>query len=583
MAISSRSNAFRVELCGSNNQRTPTPTKSSPSAQSSVSSDANYSVTATLPALTPTFSLRAALSGVKQGISRRLGSAIAKFASYDAASPTATTRVGGRMGSNNNSTIASLQRVGMNWTAEDVSKNSSIAKAYLDQRVNYCSSQLTYIPSTGDPAIDQLVRVYLHGEDGYGGVFGNMGVACSMRDAFSRTADIETPVRGDAGMIWYDDGDQMRLMEFSADQLGEIYNFAPPRACGLGRNNQGEIIETCERDCVYFGGRYFRGCDCVAFKIYERTNSFYACPRIYQASDVIYFNDPAEFRGVRGVTKFATAIRHMEKGETLFQTGMDAALRQAKTAMVIFNNRGQPDEQDFDSSNNWDGTVTYRERIPNGPIDEYYYNGDEVRFTSPDSPGPELIQGVETSDERVALALGVNYAFLISANKTGGAASRLEVNKAAKEMSRIQNNIHRPRLRVISYVAIMDGVRRGHLPLYTNITKGRWMLPISPIVDAGYEADENIDYMRAGLEAPQDLIAETNRDACDVLAKKGEWAEMVAREAFKRNKNLAADGIPATITTEDLAQTSDNPQNQAAATNIVEGKPATGALPAKAA
>lgn len=516
-------------------------------------------MTATLPVPTPTFSLRAALSGVKRGISRRLGSAIAKFASYDAASHTATTRVGGRMGSNNNSTIASLQRVGMNWTAEDVSKNSSIAKAYLDQRVNYCSSQLTYIPATGDPAIDQLVRVYLHGEDGYGGVFGNMGVACSMRDAFSRTADIETPVRGDAGMIWYDDGDQMRLMEFSADQLGEIYNFAPPRACGLGRNNQGEIIETCERDCVYFGGRYFQGCDCVAYKIYERTNSFYACPRIYQASDVIYFNDPAEFRGVRGVTKFATAIRHMEKGETLFQIGMDAALRQAKTAMVIFNNRGQPDEQDFDSSNNWDGTVTYRERIPNGPIDEYYYNGDEVRFTSPDSPGPELIQGVETSDERVALALGVNYCWLISATKVGGAPSRLEVNKASKEMSRIQDTIHRPRLRVISYVTIMDGVRRGHLPLYPNITRGTWQLPISATTDAFYDAKANIDDIRAGLQCPQDVIAETNRDADTVMMKTQQWAVKVAMAVENGNRELVSRGYKPTITAADIAQVSDNP------------------------
>ncbi|WP_196301481.1 hypothetical protein, partial [Streptococcus pneumoniae] len=86
--------------------------------------------------------------------------------------------------------------------------------------------------------------------------------------------------------------------------------------------------------------------------------------------------------------------------------------------------------------------------------------------------------GVETSDERVALALGVNYAWLISATKVGGAPSRLEVNKAAKEMQRIQNRIHRPRLSRISRTTIMDAVRRGKLPGKPGVARGKWMLPI---------------------------------------------------------------------------------------------------------
>ena len=140
-----------------------------------------------------------------------------------------------------------------------------------------------------------MVRDYMHGEDGFGGVLGNMGVDCSMQDAFMRTADLEMPVRGDAGMIWYDDGTQLRLMEFSADQLGEIYYFVPPRSSlHRAQFTWSEICEVVGNDCVYFAwGAIFRGCDCVAYKIYERSNScVLANPRIYQGERRALFPRP---------------------------------------------------------------------------------------------------------------------------------------------------------------------------------------------------------------------------------------------------------------------------------------------------
>jgi hypothetical protein len=497
--------------------------------------------------------------------------ATAKMAGYRAAYPTNTTRTAGWIGTNQNSTFARIQVVGMNWTAEDVFKNSSIASAYIGTRINYCSSQMTYIPSTGDAKLDADLRSYLHGDDGHGGVFGNMGIDGSMQDAFSRTADLETPIRGDAGLVWLDDGFNLRLMEFSADQLGEVFSFTTQRRTSLQMTQDG-LKEVAGSDCAYYAGRYFRGCDCIAYKIYERTNSWYGSPKIYPACDVIYFHDPSSFRGVRGITKFATAIQHMEKGETLFQTGMDAALRQSKTAMMIFNESGAPDSGAYETVTGANGQVGYRERIPNGPLTEYFYNGDSAQFMSPDSPGPELIAGVEKSDERVALALWMNYAFLIAATKVGGAPSRLEINKASKELARIQNKIHRPRLSRISQTIIRDAVRRGIFPAIPTITSGRWQLPISPSVDAFYDAKENIAMSRAGIEAQEDIIAETNRDAEDVLQKRGKWAMKVAMTVEDSNKQLVALGYKPTITTESIAQNSDNPQQAAIGGEIDEGK-----------
>lgn len=527
---------------------------------------------------------RPTLLGALRNVATGLYNRTAKFANYRAAFPTSSTNVGSRIGTNPNSTFATMQRIGMNWTAEDVFKNCAIAKAYILQRINYCSALMYYVPATGDPGLDATIKEYLQGHDGFGGVFSTMGVDCSMQDAFSRTADIECPIRGDAGMIlWREDPQSdLRLIEFSADQIGEVYSYVPPRATALARNSQGDLMEsTGGMTCVYFAGRYMRGADCIAYKIYERTNSWYGSPRIYDASDVFYFRDPSSFRGVRGVTKFDTAILHMAKGEQLWQIGMDAAQRQARTAMIVTNERGMPDEQTYESAVDLNGQTHYRTHLPDGPVTEYFYNGDSASFVSPDSPGPELIQGVEKSDERVALALGLNYAFLIAATKVGGAPSRLEIEKADKELQRIQNKIHRPMLSRVRDVTLYDGARRGYLPRHPRLTRGRWVLPISASVDAFYEAKENIDMSREGFEAPQDIIAETNRDWEEVLEKRKQWAVKCAMTVEDSNNELKRLGYQPTVTIADVAQNTDNPQQAAAAENLIEGKSATG-VPATA-
>jgi hypothetical protein len=505
----------------------------------------------------------------------------ALLAGYSAAYPTTTTKVGSRIGTNANSVFSALQRVGMNFTAEMVTKDNPIASAYLGHRQNYCSSTMTYIPGTGDSGFDRDIKTYLHGYDGFGGAFGSMGVDCSMQDAFMRTADLETPVRGDAGLIvWREsDNDPIRLIEFSADQLGELYNYSPPRRCGLAMDSSGVIKEVSGSDVVYYAGRYFRGADCVAYKIFERANEWYGNPSIYNACDIIYFRDPSSFRGVRGVTFFANALAHMQKAEDLLQSAIASAQRQARTYGRVFNESGQSEDLSYETSAT--GNITFFEKLPGAPLEEYYYTGDSAEFVSPNTPSPEIISGIETADERVALALRVNYAFLISATKVGGAPGRLEVEKADKEFQRIQNTIHRPRLRRIADIVLMDALRRGELQPPRGMTaeqfkRGRWMLPISPSVDAFYDVEENIKMARAGFEAPQDIIAETNRNADDVLTKTKQWAVACSIMRQEANKELIAAGYKGDITAADIAQNSDNPQQAQAAEDMAHGKPTAG-------
>jgi len=474
---------------------------------------------------------------------------LAMLAGYKAAIPGPTNTVGSRIGTNENSSFAQIQRVGMMFTSEEVAKNCPIAAAYLAQRQNYCSSQIFYNPTTGDEGLNRDLKQYLQGDDGCGGVWANMGTDCSMQDAVSRTGDIECPVRGDAGLAWYyGSNGELKLMEFSADQLGEPYVYTGVQEMPDGTR--------------YLAGRYFRGGECVAYKIYERIESWYGNPRVYPASDVMFYRDPSSFRGVRGVTKFANALIHMEKGETLFQYGMDAAQRQAKTAFWVTNCRGEAGAEYSYTDNGAldDFGIRYYERIGNGPVVEAGYTGDTMEAMRVEMPGDELIKGCEFSDQRVAIALALTYSFLVSPEKVGGAPSRLDINKVTKEFTRIQNRIHRPNLNKIRTISILDAIRRGVFRPHPNIMSGTFMFPVSPTTDAFYDAKENIQMLRSGLESPQEICAETNRDWNTVRRAKVQAAIESTKDVQDANRLLKDAGYEGTITINDIMQLTDNPQ-----------------------
>ena len=51
---------------------------------------------------------------------------------------------------------------------------------------------------------------------------------------------------------------------------------------------------------------------------------------------------------------------------------------QSKTAMAVYNNRGQPDETSYTGTQLSTGQTIYTEQVPGGPVVDYYYNGDEA-------------------------------------------------------------------------------------------------------------------------------------------------------------------------------------------------------------
>ncbi len=484
------------------------------------------------------------------------GLAIAKLAGYDAGVPAVTMTQRSWVGNNPNSIRAQIERNNMQWNADYVAKNVAFAIGYLKIRRNYCSPQ-GWLPNTGDKELNKEVKAYCEER------WKDMGVNCSMWTSFSRASDIELPTRGDSALVWYRDESRLRLMEVSADQIGELFFYQNPSEPIPG--------------LTYFAGMYFdRHGIRQGMKVYERGwNDFYTNPQNFPASDVIYFQDNL-VRGIRGITAFHGAIESMTKAGKMLQYGLDAAQKQAKTAVVASNNSGAPQELSYETINE-NGQVTLIEQNHDGAVTQFQYVGDSYELVQTTAPGPELIAGCRYADEQAALSLAMPYAFLVNAATEGGAPYRGELGKAGKEINRIRK-LHEAEFRKISYVTIMDGFDRGAFgrgiasEFLEKLTEGTVVFPSDPTADSFREAKEDLMYVRAGLDSPQRVLGRSRENPEEILDENQEWAIMVSKSVQDANKELESEGYEGNITNVDIAQPMDNMQQAASAEQIDSGK-----------
>jgi hypothetical protein len=506
---------------------------------------------------------------IRQGIAG-VGSAFrAKLANYLAAATTKTVPQATRINSNPNATWSQFQRVQMMWDGESIVKNSDFGSNYVQKRRMYCTNGVTYSPDTGDAVLDEELKSYLDE------AWSKMGINCSMLDAFSRTADVELPMRGDSALVWIRDESRMRLMEVQADRIGEIYQYYSNPEVIDGLNYYAGIY-TYPSGHQQFQGQY------AAFKVYERIDQWYGNAAVYPSSDVMFLTDNL-MSGFRGVTKFAQGLPIIGNRDQILYSTMQTMQQQSKIAAIASNNSGEPDERTYDTHNFNNGTVEYVERYGDGPVTRWQFNGDSYQVLKAEHPSTSFQLAMDKLDMHAALALGFPYEFLFSAAESGGAPSRFAFETASKEITRLRNNVYRPKLNIISYVSIMDAVERGIFPpmvarnpvtgRYQNIlTRGNWNFGTLPSADAFRDDKSDIMSIRAGTKTRDDVTtANSGIPFPNVLRRTKQEAVMIAKSVQDANRELKTAGYDPTVTINEIAQAFDNPQ-QAAVGNDLEQK-----------
>ena len=465
--------------------------------------------------------------------------ALAKLSGYNAAQPNTVKPQATRIGLNPNSGIIQRQRRQLSLEGLDAIRNTPFGVNYINVRRAYCSGQIAWNPDTGDAALDEQVSAILRAE------WDSMGVECSMQDAFSRVADVFLPTSGDSALRWYRDEDRLRLLEITADRIGEPFSF----------------MEQAEKDGVQYNqGLYFKGCNVVGYRIYEPQNMTYTMKSEYvEAPEIIFFKDDIT-GGVRGVSKFAAALEDVNSRYQILKSTKDTMQQQSKIAAIASNNSGAPSEYDFQTQQGSDGTVEMVESYADGAVVKYQFNGDSYQVLKSETPSSSFLDGLKYVDSQAALAMGLSPAFLIGSSDFGGASVRLEIEKASREITRIREHVHRPRLNKISYVTIMDLVARGKLPAKPNITRGAWHFGTLPTADAFRDSKADIDAIRAGISTRESVIAANSGDTFPRMLRQTMQETIAIHKAVQdANRALVAQGYDPTASIQDIALSTDNP------------------------
>ena len=484
----------------------------------------------------------------------------AVMAGYEGARQNKSFNAPTRVGSNPNSSIAQLQRSRLSLQGEEIVKNTAFGRNLINRRRAYCSSGITYHADTGDSALNKLVTDYCVDQ------WKRMGVNQSMQQTFGICADAMLPQYGDCALRWIrseigNPKSELRLLAITGDRIGEVYRYVAP---------------VTKDGKTYYCGLFFDGPNIVSYRIYERWyDTTYTRPENVDAADVIFFIDPID-TGVRGVSLFSAAVDDIRSSHEILKATKDTMQQQSKMAAIASNNSGSAMDYSYDQQTNTDGRIEYQESYADGAVVKYQFNGDSYQVLRAEHPSQDFVAALRYLDQRGSLACGFPYEFLFSGSESGGAPFRGAFEIAGREIERLRNQVHRPRLDVIAYVTIMDGVERGLLPAKAGITRGNWQFTTLPSADAFRDAKSDIDQIRAGITSPQRVIANNLGTTADaILSETREWAIMVSKTVEDANRELVKQGYKPTVTAQDVAQVSDNPQSAAQAENLLDGKPTT--------
>jgi hypothetical protein len=239
-------------------------------------------------------------------------------------------------------------------------------------------------------------------------------------------------------------------------------------------------------------------------------------------------------------------------------------LQQSKVAAIARNNSGAPSEFDYQTvaPTNVD-TIDYVESFADGAVVKYQFNGDSYQVLKGEHPSDSFLKGLKYVDAQACLAVGMPYEFLFTAQDSGGAPSRLAIEIASREITRIRERVHRPRLDKIAYVTIMDLVNRKELPNNPNIARGSWQFGTLPTADAFRDAASDIKDVRFGFKTLGDVISANSGRTYPVVLRRT-MQEAIAKHKAVQDANRALEeaGYEATITLEDIGALFDNPQSQ---------------------
>jgi lambda family phage portal protein len=236
------------------------------------------------------------------------------------------------------------------------------------------------------------------------------------------------------------------------------------------------------------------------------------------AASVLHIFDPERASSARGVPSLAHSINHIRDEMELLALEKHALKDHADKSFAITTATGEIDSNDgfggldIDSgkSDEVHSDPTALQKIVGGKW-VALKPGEELKPFESNRPSPTFTGFLDHLRRDSALGV-VPYEFAADSSKIGGAGVRMVVAKADRRFSHRQNILIRRFLTPIWKFVIGDAITRGEVPLIPTWWKISVVTPRRVTVDAGREALQNREDVKAGLKTLSDHFAELGMD-----------------------------------------------------------------------
>lgn len=257
------------------------------------------------------------------------------------------------------------------------------------------------------------------------------------------------------------------------------------------------------------------------------------------AHDVLHLFTPMSISQMRGYPTIQHSINHMLDVAELLALEKHAVKDNADISRVLKTSRADVDDRDFQLNapvQPQGSDPGFLQTILGGKLVKIQPDEAIESFQS-NRPSPTFQGFLDFLHRDSALGL-LPYEFASDSSKIGGAGVRLTVAKADRRFSRRQSVLIDRMLRPIWHFVIGHAITAGKLPPAEDWTEVDFVTPRRVTVDAGREAQQNREDVKAGLKTLTDHFAELGCDIHHELETRAREMALVKEIAAKYGVSL---------------------------------------------
>lgn len=422
--------------------------------------------------------------------------------SYDAARPSLDRQMvaSGNLLSRDSSRYQ-RDRVQMAREARHVADNIGFAAGLKMMWQTYLFSTLSYEPDTGDSGMDSEVADYV--EMWMDQADARLMMPFATLFGLTFTGGL---IDCDAGLIFVDDGDMLRLMPVEFDQIGEINSASIP-------------------ELNYVAGRFLNADGTTAgWRVYSRTGDMmYSNPQVIPAQSFVYLADPRNVTGARSITCLATLIDNLKDKQETMNNVKVAIKDQTSKSFATYTARGEP-PADMEASPSFAGPNGRRLSSylthANNAVTEYFGMGEQMEVLENKHLNENSERYFKTIDREDCMGVNLPYGFVVDEADTGGAGVRIVAHKAGREFTRmIESSIRRPVKRIFK-TAIGYAADKGDISQHPNLSRDS-SAQMPSTTGYSFGPPRAVDLYRGALMFPPPPTADMERESRTDLAEIG--------------------------------------------------------------